>query len=94
MNIGIPELANKQIEDISQAAENSARKYIFSKLKQKAIENLTISIEAEGTKPINFTVEVDLTLSKECATVDDKLLTNQAVKEAFIEIENQLRKLK
>jgi hypothetical protein len=93
VDIGIPELTEEQIEEIIQAAENAARKYIFSKIKQKSVENLFISVEAEGTKPINFIVEIELTLSKENKGAEEERLANEGVKEAFKEIENHLSKL-
>ena len=40
VDLGIPELTDEQIEEVSQAAENAARKHIFSKINQKLVENL------------------------------------------------------
>jgi len=93
VDLGIPELTDEQIEAVSQAAEETARKHIFSKISQKQVENLNISVEAEGAKPVNFTVEVDLALSPEVKGVDDEALAAEAVKAAFKEIEKELRKL-
>lgn len=94
VDLGIPELTNKQFEEVCEAAENAARKHILSQVSSKLLEKLDISVEAEGTKPVNFTVEVDLVLSKEAEGVKQKALADQAVEKAFEAIETYLRKLK
>jgi hypothetical protein len=94
VDLGIPELTDEQFEEVTQAAENAARKFIFSKINQKTIEKLDISVEAEGKKPVNFTIEVDLGLLREIKDVDVNALAEEAVKEAFMAIEDYLRKLK
>jgi hypothetical protein len=93
VDLGIPELTDEQIEAAGQAAENAARKHVFSKISQKQVETLNISVEAEGTKPISFTVEVDLVLLPEVEDVNEKALVEEAVKKAFDAIESYLRKL-
>jgi hypothetical protein len=93
VDLGIPELTDEQIEAVSQAAENAARKLVFSKISQKLVEKLDIIVEAEGAKPVSFTVEVDLALLPEVKGVNQKAMTNEAVKEAFVTIEKCLRKL-
>lgn len=94
MDFGIPELTNKQFEEACEAAEDAARKHILSQVSAKLLEKLDISVEAEGSKPVNFTVEVDLALSKEAKGVNQKALADQAVGKAFEAIETYLRKLK
>ena len=93
MNFGLPELTEEQTEEVCAVAENAARKHIFSKVTTKMVENLDISVEAEGSKPINLTVEVDLVLLPEAKPINEKTLVHEAVKEAFKAIENYLRKL-
>jgi len=93
VDLGIPELTDEQIEAVSQAAENAARKHVFSKISQKLVEKLDIIVEAEGAKPVSFTVEVDLALLPEAKGLSEKALADEAVKEAFAAIEKYLRKL-
>jgi hypothetical protein len=93
VDLGIPELTDEQIEAVSQAAENAARKHVFSKISQKLVERLDISVEAEGAKPISFTVEVDLMLLPDAKGFSEKQLVDEAVKAAFEAIETHLRKL-
>jgi hypothetical protein len=94
VELGIPELTDEQFEEVSQIAENAARKFVFSKVSQKTVEKLDISVEAEGTKPVNFVIEIDLALSSELKGIDAKLLVEDAVKDAFKAVEDYLRKLK
>ena len=92
--LGIPELAIEQVEALCSNAENAARKYILSKVSSKIVEKLDISVEAEGTKPLNLTVDVDLELSQQEKDIDLKKLMDEAVKEALKASENYLRNLK
>ncbi len=94
LDFGLPELTEEQIEEACAAAEDAARKYIFSKVTAKIVENLDITVEAEGLKPLDFAVEVDLMLLPETKGVNEKALADEAVKEAFKAIEVYLRKLK
>lgn len=93
MDFGLPELTEEQFEEVCAAAEAAARKYIFSKVSVKQVDNLDICVEAEGTRPINLTVEVDLALSPKAEGIKQKALVDGAVAEAFRAIENYLRKL-
>ncbi|MCK5563450.1 DUF3194 domain-containing protein [Candidatus Bathyarchaeota archaeon] len=92
--LGIPDLTTEQIETLCSIAENAARKCILSKVSSKMVEKLNISMEANGTKPVNITVEIDLALSPKMKDFDADMLVNEAVKEALKASENYLRKLK
>jgi len=94
VDIGLPELTETQIEEVCAAAETAARKHIFSKVTPKMVENIDISVEAEGTEPVNFAVEVDLVLLPDTKGIREKALVEEAVAEAFKAIEKYLRKLK
>ena len=91
--LGIPDLTTEQIEMLC-TAENAARKHILSKVPSKMVEKLNISVEADGTKPVNVTVEIDLELSPKMKNFNADKLANEAVKEAHRASENYLRKLK
>ena len=58
------------------------------------VEKLNISVEAEGTKPVNVMVEIDLALSPKMKDFNADNLVKEAVKEALEASENYLRKLK
>ena len=89
--LGIPELTTDQIEGLCSNAENAARKYILLKVSLKMLEKLDITVEAEGTKPLNLTVEVDLVLSPQMKDFDSKKLVDEAAKEALKASEDYLR---
>lgn len=92
--LGFPELSTEQIELLCQNAEDSARKYILSKVTSKEVDRLDIAVEVEGTKPVNVTVEIDLLLSKQTKGVNAEALVETAIKQAHKATENFLRKIK
>ncbi len=91
--LGLPELTAEQIEALCLTAENAAKKYILAKVSSKMVEKLNISVEADGTKPVNLTVEIDLVLLPQAKNVDLNKLVDEAVEEALKISENYLRKL-
>lgn len=92
--LGISDLTTKQTETLCLTAEKVAREYILSKVPLKMIDNLDISVEAEGTKPVNVKVEVDLALSPKIKNIDTKALVKKAVQDALHASEIFLRNLK
>jgi hypothetical protein len=92
--LGLPELTAEQIEALCLTAENAARKFILAKVSPKMVEKLNVSAEANGTKPVNLTVEIDLALSPRTRNVDLDKLVADAAREALKVSENYLRKLK
>ena len=94
VELGFSELTTEQIELLCSTAENAARKYIFSKVPSKQIDRLDISVEADGAKPVNVTVEIDLLLSPESKHVDAEALVKEAVNKAHKATENFLRTIK
>jgi hypothetical protein len=92
--LGFPELTTEQIELLCSTSEQAARKYILSKVPQKEIDRLDISVEADGSKPVNVTVEINLVLSPQTKNVDAEALVKEAVSEAHRATENFLRKVK
>jgi len=94
VELGFPELTTEQIENLCSTAENAARKYVLSKVSNKDIDRLDISVEADGSKPVNVTVEMDLILGSQTKNVDADVLVKEAVNEAHKATENFLRKIK
>jgi len=92
--LGIPELSTEQIEALCATAENAARKHVFSKVSSKMVDRLDISVEAEGLKPVNVTVEIDIQLSPEIKDFDAEALVQEATNAAHKAVENFLRKIK
>jgi len=90
----IPELTSEQIETLCSVAEEAAREYVTSKVPSKRITTLNISVEAEGTKPVTLTVDIDIALSQLMKGLDVQKLVDEAVKASFTSAEKYLRKLK
>jgi hypothetical protein len=94
VELGIPELTTEQTELLCQTAENAAKKHILSKVSNKQIQRLDICVEAEGTKTLNVTVEIDLILTPETKGVDAEALVKEAVAAGQSAAENFLRTIK
>lgn len=90
---GIPELTDDQIEEICEIAEEAARKYILSKVPLKKISDFDITVETEGLKPLNISVEINLELSPLMRDYDVNKLVEEAVKKAFEAVDNHLKGL-
>jgi len=91
--IGIPLLNSKQVEELCELAEKTARKYVLSKIPSRKISTLNITVEIQGRKPITVNVDVEITLSPLMRNYDVAELTKEATQEAFISVEKYLREL-
>ena len=87
---GLPKLNGDQIEDLSQKAEEAARRHILSRVSLSEIEKLDIAVEAVGTKPITVTVDIYLGLAVSLKTYRANELADSAVSEAFKAVEQFL----
>jgi hypothetical protein len=92
--LGLPDLTTNQIETLCSTTEDAARKHILSRMPLKMMDKLNVSVEVEGAKPLNVTVEIDLALSPKMKDFDAEALVNDAVKTALEASEMYLRKLK
>jgi len=90
----LPELTTEQTETLCTTAENAARKHVLSKMPTKNLERLNVIVEAEGSKPLNLTIEVNLELAAQAKGVDAKGVADEAAKRALAAAENYLRNLK
>lgn len=90
----IPELNSEQIKELCEVAEEAARKYVLSNVSSSKISTLNITIDTQGTKPLNVNVDVEIALSPLMKNYDVKKLTVEAMNKAFASIEKYLRKLK
>ncbi|XHH07742.1 MAG: DUF3194 domain-containing protein [Candidatus Bathyarchaeia archaeon] len=93
VELGLPELTTEQVELLCATAEDAARKYIQTKIGSKMVDRLDIAVEAQGTKPVDLSVEIDLVLNKAAKDVDADALVKEAVAQAHLASENFLRKL-
>jgi len=92
--IGIPELTLEQVEELCERAEQAARDYVLSKVSTGRIAVLDVSVDTEGTKPVNVDVDVTVVLSPLMKDFDVEALTKEATNRAFAIIEEYLRDLK
>jgi len=92
--LSLPELTSEQIENLCSTVENAAREHIFSKVSSKMVEKLNISVEAEGAKPLDMTIDIEAALSPQTKSVALTQLVDDAAKEALKAGENYLRTLK
>jgi hypothetical protein len=92
-DVSIPELTEDQIQMIAETAEKRARDYINTKLPKRVILTLEIVIEAEGTKPLLFSIDINLRLFPLTKTYDTQRIVDEASRETFEVIEQNLREL-
>jgi hypothetical protein len=92
-DLSMPELTDEQMEGLCLAAEKAAREYVLTKVSSKKIERLDISAEADGKKPVELRVEVEITLSSSMKHYDVRNLVDDAVRKAFSSAEEQLREM-
>jgi len=93
-NEELPSLSSENIEEICEIAEKAARKYIISKVPLRKISDMDITVEVNGEKPLNVSVNVDLELSPLMRNYNVQKLVNEAVRKAFEAVEAYLRELK
>jgi hypothetical protein len=91
--LGLPELTDEQIEELCWITEEATRKYVYSKVPSKTIETLNIAAEAEGTKPVKLTVDVDITLSSLMKDFDTQELADESLRRAFASAKEYLGRL-
>jgi hypothetical protein len=87
------ELTDEQVEKLCEIAEKAAREYIISKVPMRKISDFDITVETDGLKPLNVTVDIKLELSPLMRNFDAQKLVEEAVKKAFEAVDNYLREL-
>ena len=84
-------LSLEGIEALCRIAEDSARRFVLSKIPSSKIADLDVTVDVEGTKPITVDVEVEITLFPRVEGYDVQKLADEAVKNAFLSIEEHLK---
>ncbi len=80
-----------EIESICAAAEEAARKLILSKIPLKKLEDLDLSIEAIGDKPLSVAVQVAVETDLDHDELDT--IIDKATDAAFEAAEAKVREL-
>ncbi len=91
--IGIAELTVEQLEKLCEKGEQAARTYVLSKVQERRISALDITVDTEGSKPVTVNVEVEITLSPLMKNFDTDKLAKEATEKAFQAIDEYLREL-
>jgi Protein of unknown function (DUF3194) len=76
------------------SSRRSDEKYILTKIPSENLEELNVTVETQGSKPVNLSVEVDLRLTTDAKKTEAKDLADEAAKHALNAAENYLRNLK
>lgn len=82
---------DEEIESICNAAEEAARKLVLSKISLKKLEDLNLSIEAVGDKPLSVTVEI--AVETELDGIELDMIIDRAADAAFAAAESKAREL-
>ena len=91
--LGLPDLTGEQIEKVCSVAEEAARRHVLAQVPPKKVDVLNVSAEAEGTKPLRLTIDVDVLLSSSMEDFDVQQLCDEAVKKAFAAAKDYLKGL-
>ena len=82
---------DREIEEICEAAEEAARKFLLAKLRVDEISDLDVTIEAIGDKPLTLNVGVALELAAGESDLD--ALADEATDIAFNAAESKVKEL-
>jgi len=90
----ISSLTYEELEEICEIADESARKYIFTRVKREYISDLRISIDLESLNSLEVNVEVEIELSPLCKKFNVQEIAEGSVKAAFEAIEKHLEEIR
>ena len=82
---------DNEIESICSAAEEAARRFILSKISLKKLEDLDLSVEGAGDKPLSVTVEIGIRTELEDPELN--AIIHNATEAAFAAAEAKVREL-
>ena len=86
---------SEQVERLCEIAEESARKYILSKVGWREVSDLNVMVEAGGREnDLRVDVDVEVRLSPLLKNLDVKGLAEEAVDAAFKSVEKFLREIR
>jgi len=83
--------SENEVEQMCTAAEEAARKYILSKVSVKKVDDIDVTVEALGDKPLSLSVDVALEVANE--TQDMSRLVDEATDLAFSAAEAKAKEL-
>ena len=83
---------DEEVELICTAAEEAARKFILSKISIKKLDDLDLSVEGVGDKPLSITVQIAIESELENPELDT--IIDDATNAAFAAAEAKVQELK
>ena len=86
-------LSYEELERLCEIAEEAARRYVTSKIPERGISDLSISVNSIDSEALNLEVDVEIALSPLYRRVDVKKLAEEAVNAAFKAAEDYLREI-
>ena len=92
--IGLPELSTGHLEKLCEIAEKTAREHVLLNIPLNRINDISISIDVKGSKPITIDVDLEIILSPLNRGYDVEKLLEITKERVFLAIEKYLRKIK
>ena len=86
-------LSYEQLEKLCEIAEEAARRYVASKIPNRGITDLSISVNSVDSETLNLEIDVEITLSPLFRNVDVERLVKEAADAGFKAAEEYLRKI-
>jgi len=84
-------LSYEQLERLCEIAEEAARRYVTSRIPNRGISDLSITVNSVDSETLNLEIDVEITLSPLFRKVNVKKLAEEAVNAAFEAAEKYLR---
>ncbi len=78
LEIGLPEISEDRIEELTEACEREVTEYLLERLTEKSIEDLSVICTLQLSEQLD--VELDVMVSQKYATIDD---LNQLIEDAI-----------
>ena len=86
-------LSYEELERLCEIAEEAARRYVTSKIPNRGITDLSISVNSTDSERVNLEIDLEITLSPLFRNVDVKKLVKEAADAGFKAAEEYLRKI-
>jgi len=86
-------LSYEQLERLCEIAEEAARRYVTSRIPDRGISDLSISVNSTDSEALNLEIDVEIMLSPLFRKVDVKKLAEEAINAAFKAAEEYLREI-
>jgi len=86
-------LSYEELERLCEIAEEAARRYVTSRIPDRGISDLSISVNSTDSETLNLEIDVEITLSPLFRKVNVEKLAEEAVDAAFKAAEDYLREI-